>query len=112
MGPPESNSVFLDCLGELEGFISMQSFDNIIIGGDFNVDFSRDNHNRNFLLSFMLQNNFARADSSSNIQFTYRRDDHSVTSWPDHVLTLSHNVSQLLDLPALTVLRIFLTIYQ
>ena len=25
--------IFLDCLGELEGFISMQSFYNIIIGG-------------------------------------------------------------------------------
>ena len=58
-GPPESNSAFLDCLGELEGFISMQSFDNIIIGGDFNVDFSRDNHNHNLLLNFMLQNNLA-----------------------------------------------------
>ena len=77
-GPPESNSAFLNCLGELEGFISMQSFDNIIIGGDFNVDFSRDNHNHNLLLNFMLQNNLARADSSSNIQLTYRTDDQSV----------------------------------
>ena len=57
----------------------MQSFDNnIIIGGDFNVDLSRDNHNHNLLLNFMLQNNLARADSSSNIQLTYRTDDHSV----------------------------------
>ena len=96
-GTPESKSVFLDCLGEFEGFISTQSFDNIIIGGDFNVDSSCDNHSYNRLLNFMLQYNFARTDTSSNIRFTYRRDDHSVTSWPDHILTLCHNVSQILD---------------
>ena len=39
-GTLESNDAFLDCLCELDGFISAQSFDNILICGDFNVDFS------------------------------------------------------------------------
>ena len=71
--------------------VSAQSFDNIT-RGDFNVDFSRDNHNRSHLQALMIHHNLVRANASSNIQFTYRKDDHSASSWPDHVLTLSHNV--------------------
>ena len=36
---PDSNAAFLECLGELDGFISAQPYDNLIICGDFNVDF-------------------------------------------------------------------------
>ena len=90
-GTVVTNNAFLDCLGELDGFISAQPFDNIICG-DFNVDFSRNSHQ---LVDFMNTHNLVRADSSTNIQFTYRRDDLSVTSWPDHVLTLPHCLSQI-----------------
>ena len=56
-GTPDSNNVFLECLGDLDGFISTQSFDNIIISGAFNVNFSRHNHNCNQLLDFMTHHN-------------------------------------------------------
>ena len=91
-GTPDSDAAFLECLGELDGFISAQPYDNLIICGDFNVDFSRSTHNSIHLLDFMTDHNLVRADSSSNIQFTYRRDDHSASSWPDHVLTLRHQL--------------------
>ena len=92
-GTPESNAAYLDCLCELDGFISAQSFDNVIICGDFNVDFSRNNHNTSCLTDFMDEYNLVRADTSPHIQLTYRKDDFSASSWPDHVLTLRHNVS-------------------
>ena len=36
---------YLNTLGELEGFIDSQSFDHILISGDFNVDFDRGGDN-------------------------------------------------------------------
>ena len=36
---------YLNVLGELEGFIDSQSFDRILISGDFNVDFDRSGDN-------------------------------------------------------------------
>ena len=91
-GTLDSNNAFLESLGKLDGFISTQSFDNLIICGDFNVDFSRDNHNCYHLKAFMHSHNLTRADICSNIQYTYRRDDHTSFSWPDHILTLHYNV--------------------
>jgi len=45
---PEVTATFLETLCHLDGFILSQSFDNIIIAGDFNADFtwksSNDNH--------------------------------------------------------------------
>ena len=38
---PSSFTDYLNALGELEGFIDSQSFDHILISGDFNVDFDR-----------------------------------------------------------------------
>ena len=66
--------------------------DNLIVCGDFNVDFSRDSHNGCHLKAFMHSHNLTRADTSSNIHYTYRRDDHTSFSWPNHILTLQHNV--------------------
>ena len=89
-GNPESNSQFLHTVCELEAFISMQSCDNIIICGDLNVDFSRSTPNKTVLIDFMLRNNLTCTDlSSSNVSYTYRRDDGSATSWPDHIMTKS-----------------------
>ena len=36
-----------------------------------------------------------------SIQFTYIRDDYSASSWPDHILTLSHNASQIVGVACL-----------
>ena len=49
----------------------------------------------------MTHLNLVRADTSSNIQFTYKRDDYSASSWPDHILTLSHNASQIVGVACL-----------
>ena len=65
------------------------SYDNIIICGDFNVDFNRGGRNCEHLHSFMHEHNFVYADMNSCIKYTYRRDDHTSFSWLDHVLTLS-----------------------
>ena len=44
-GTSVSNVEFISCLSEIEAFIDSQSFDSLIIGGDFNVDFSRASNN-------------------------------------------------------------------
>ena len=93
-GTSDSNNAFLESLGELDRFISMQSFDNIIICGDFNVHFSQSNHNCVQLLTFMRTYNLVCADLSCNIEYTYRRDDYTSFSWPDHILTL-HLIKQI-----------------
>ena len=49
----------------------MQSFDNIIICGDFNIDFSRSNYNCIQLQTFIHTYNLVRADLSCNIKYTY-----------------------------------------
>ena len=82
----------------------MQSFDNIIICGDFNVHFSQSNHNCIQFLTFMCTYNLVCADLSCNIKYTYRRDDYTSFSWPDHILTLN-------ILRAQMMWPIFLTIY-
>ena len=94
---PESNNSFLETLAELEGFISSYSYDNLILCGNFNVDFDRGGHNANHLLSFMRDLNLVRADLCSNVKYTYRRDDQMSRSWPDHIITLSHYVHLIND---------------
>ena len=86
-----TNNAYLESLCELEGFISTHPFDNLIICGDFNVDFSRNSHNCRNLNLFMQNLNLVCPDLSSNIKYTFRRDDLTSFSWPDHVLTLGHH---------------------
>ena len=69
--------------------MSSHPYDNLIICGDFNVDFSRGGHNCSSLVSFMYDFNLVRTDVNPNINYTYRRDDHTSFSWPHHILTLS-----------------------
>ena len=38
-GTPDSHNNFLDTIVELEGFIASHEYDNLILCGDFNVDF-------------------------------------------------------------------------
>ena len=94
-GTSDSNNEFLDTIAELEGFLSSHEYDNVIICGDFNVDFCRPGHNHDHLMSFMRDYNLICADLNSSIKYTYRRDDCSVFSWPDHVLTLAHHAQSI-----------------
>ena len=52
-------------------------------------------HNHDHLMSFMRDYNLICADLNSSIKYTYRRDDCSVFSWPDHVLTLAHHAQSI-----------------
>ena len=78
----DSRNSFSESLAELEGFISSHSYNNLIISSDFNVDFSR---NYISLISFMRDFNLVCADVNPNIKYTYRRDDHTSSSWPSHI---------------------------
>ena len=88
-----SHSAFSESLCELHGIISAE---NVIIAGDFNVDFSRPGPNCCNLSAFMLSNNLISVDQISSINFTYHNDDYSYFSSPDHVLTQS-NYAYLID---------------
>ena len=79
---------YLNTLGELEGFIDSQSFDHILISGDFNVDFDRGGDNVQLLCKFMDDYSLVAADLNfrSAIHFTYERDDCAVPSWPDRII--------------------------
>ena len=84
-----SSSDYLNTLGELEGFFETQSPDcNILIVGDFNVDFSRHGHSVQLLQNFMRDNFLVVADLrfQGEINFTYERDDGCVHSWIDHIM--------------------------
>ena len=70
----------INTLGELEGFIDSQSFDHILISGDFNVDFDKGGDNAQLLCTFMDDYSLVVADLNfrSAIHFTYERDDCAV----------------------------------
>ena len=74
---PSSDGDFLTTLGELEGFINSQSFDNMVIGGDFNVDFDKPSFRKSSLTTFMDDHNNVAVDTSfrSIVGYTYERDD-------------------------------------
>ena len=99
-GTIESKTAYLETIAELDGFISAQSFDNLIICGDFKyyVDFSRPSHHHNLLTSFMHSHNLVRADIRSDIKFSHRRDDYLAFSWPDHILSVGHHAHLIRDI--------------
>ena len=66
----DSNNAFLESIAELDGFISAQSFDNLIICGDFNADFSHNNNNCVVLSDLVRIYDLIRADSNSSISYT------------------------------------------
>ena len=84
-GSPETHLI---TLSELEGFIDWHKYDHLIITGDFNADFCRDNANLRHLSSLMSDLSLVSADLlfHSSIQYTYMRDDRGASSWPDHLL--------------------------
>ncbi len=69
-------------LGELEGFIDSQSFDHLIIAGDFNVDFDRPDSSLAQLCNFK---DLAAVDLQYRSPVNFK-DDHSARSWVDHFL--------------------------
>ena len=89
-----SEQLYRESLAELKGFVDSQSFDNLIIAGDFNVDFHTSSW-RDLLLTFMTETNLCAVDLyfHDSINYTYERDDGQVTSWPDHIFTLRHHCS-------------------
>ena len=96
----QSNDYFLETIGELKGYVNSMFFDNLIIAGDFNVDFSRSNVTNRYLNSFMSNLNLVASDVQPKfgIKYTYRRDDGLAFSWPDHVLTFSHHSQAIRDI--------------
>ena len=86
-------------LSQLRGFIDSCTFDNLIITGDFNVDFSRSSVLRDSLQLFMNDLSLCASDLlSANITFTYERDDGLIRSWPEHTLSFEHNLSFVRDI--------------
>ena len=53
-----------------------QSYNHVVIGGDFNADFAKVSPNRTILECFMQAFDLIRGDTCSDISFTYRHDDH------------------------------------
>ena len=53
---------YLSCLGDLEGFIESQCYDNVIVAGDLNVDFSCSGSSTRLLQSFMNDRHLSAAD--------------------------------------------------
>ena len=83
-----SQLAFSESLCELNGLISAEHFDDIIIA--FNVDFARSGPNCSNLSDFMSSNNLVSVDQMFNINYTYHKDDFSCFSSPDHILTTSN----------------------
>ncbi len=88
-GNTDSRDEFLFTLGELSGFIESQSFNNLLIVGDFNVDFDRGGANAQLLSTFMDDLHITPVDLSfqQSVEFTYEKDGGSCTSWVDHILS-------------------------
>ena len=60
-----SEQLYRESLAELKGFVDSQSlkhFDNLIIAGDFNVDFHTSSSQRDLLLTFMTETNLCAVD--------------------------------------------------
>ena len=85
---PSCVDVYLNVLGELEGFIASQGCDVNIIAGDFNVDFDRGGQFAKLLKDFMAGLDLHACDLNfrSSVNYTYERDDCVTQSWLDHVL--------------------------
>ena len=94
-GNLDSQDWFAESLNELRGFIDSQSYDNMIVAGDFNVDFTRLSVNRDVLLSFVSDLDLSIEDMCDLSQYSYMRDDGLVSSWPDHILTSSCHLDNL-----------------
>ena len=99
-GTHDSDDLFQQTLSEISGFLDSCCYDNVIIAGDFNVDFKRNSSFLSHLQLFMSDLNLTAVDISfaQQIDFTYEHDDGLVRYWPDHVLILSHFMDTITDI--------------
>ena len=83
----DSCCLYLNTLGELEGFIASHSCDVNIIVGDFNVDFDRGGPLLKLLDDFMLDFDLSACDLNfrPSVGYTYESDDRSHSVFPAHV---------------------------
>ena len=81
-----SRDAFVQLLGEIEGFIDSVSFDHLVIGGDFNVDFSVPSTRTSCLSDFVSDKALVCVDQlpASSIEYTYFSDANNSISWLDH----------------------------
>ena len=88
----DSCCLYLNTLGELEGFIASHSCDVNIIVGDFNVDFDRGGPLLKLLDDFMLDFDLSACDLNfcPSVGYTYESDDSVSRSWIDHILCSQH----------------------
>ena len=87
-----SANVFREVLQCISDLCHSEGVDNVIMGGDFNMDFSRNRSvNRQSLLSFMTQENMTCCLNSdvSTIDYTYE----SMTSLIDHFIVTDNLLS-------------------
>ena len=107
---PSCVNVYLNVLGELEGFIASQGCDVNIIAGDFNVDFDRGGQFAKLLKDFMAGLDLHACDLNfrSSVNYTYERDDCVTQSWLAYVLRnsrLTYLISMLfILLPSLLII--------
>ena len=80
-------SIYLNTLGEVEGFIDSLQCDNNIIVGNFNADFDHGSISTDLLSDFVLDLNLSVCDLHyrESVKFTYERDDGLVCSWINHI---------------------------
>ena len=90
-GTEYSDALFVEAIGELEGFIQCTSFDCLFVCGDFNVDFNHSSCRRSVLSAFMHSINVVSVDCNFPIGYTYHRGDNLAQSWPDHILTYPYH---------------------
>lgn len=91
-------------LGEISGFLDAQSYDSLLIGGDFNTNLKSGTLRNSLLRDFMLEFNLACVDyPSTSVTHTYERDDGLDTSWPDHFLCSQQSVQHFSDVRTLQV---------
>ena len=97
---PSCVNVYLNVLGELEGFIASQGCDVNIIAGDFNLDFDRGGQFAKLLKDFMTGLDLHACDLNfrSSVNYTYERDDCVTQSWLDHVLCSQKFLTHISDI--------------
>ena len=83
----DSDASFIETLSEFDALLMSVFYDNVIIAGDFNVDFSHNNCRILSITEFMNTRKLLCVDLNYPINFTYASDNGRAHSRPDHILT-------------------------
>ena len=99
----ESTNLYRETVAELSGFLESCIFDNLVVVGDFNVDFSCTSPSSCILQSFMESFNLHSVDQDFGhcISHTYEKSGEGgcVQSWLDHNIMISrHYTSMITDI--------------